>query len=244
MISIVGRKGSKSITRLVKNSNIKRYKSNCDLLINYGLTGPKLSNFFRRFPSARGKKIVNRVIGTRTKYADVRLAAKNGVLVPDTKLTLGVFERPKFLSKPMHSQGGRNIHMATARKNVAGKYYQKFVDRKYELRVHVFSWMDESVIHKRLGSPDEVTWNYHNGGKFLTIRNQTGYKVFDEAKRISRELLGILNMDFGAVDFVVSKDNELFFIEINAAPGFENLSEPIYKKAFEELDTKNGRNRL
>lgn len=244
MICIVGRKGSKSLTRLVKDSTIKRYKSDCDLLINYGLTKPKLNNFFTRFPSARAKKMVNRAIGTRTKYADVRLAAKNGIVVPDTKLTLGIFERPKFLSKPMASQGGKNIHMATTRKNVAGKYYQKFIDRKYELRVHAFSWMDKIIIHKRVGADDVVAWNYHNGGRFISIKNQNGFKVFDEAKRIARKLLTVLNMDFGAVDFVVSKDNEIFFIEINAAPGFENLSAPIYTKAFEELNIKHVRNKL
>ena len=45
----------------------------------------------------------------------------------------------------------------------------------------------------------------------------------------------MLNMSFGAVDFIVDKGYNLYFIEINSAPGFTELSECIYVDAFNKL---------
>ena len=118
----MGKKGSRSISRLVKNSTIKRYKSNCDILINYGLTEDRLNLFFKRFPRAAKKKILNRVIGNRNKYTVVKIAEKNGIVVPTTKLSLKSTEQAKFLSKPFASQGGKNIHMATTCSAAGDKY--------------------------------------------------------------------------------------------------------------------------
>ena len=53
--------------------------------------------------------------------------------------------------------------------------------------------------------------------------------------KITKEVLETLNMSFGAADFIVSGDGELYFIEINSCPGFQELSKNIYLNAFEEL---------
>jgi D-alanine-D-alanine ligase-like ATP-grasp enzyme len=42
-------------------------------------------------------------------------------------------------------------------------------------------------------------------------------------------------MSFGAVDFIVDENHEIYFIEINSAPGFTELSEHIYVDAFDRL---------
>jgi D-alanine-D-alanine ligase-like ATP-grasp enzyme len=45
----------------------------------------------------------------------------------------------------------------------------------------------------------------------------------------------MLGMSFGAVDFLVDTNYNIYFIEINSAPGFSELSKPIYVDAFQRL---------
>jgi D-alanine-D-alanine ligase-like ATP-grasp enzyme len=49
----------------------------------------------------------------------------------------------------------------------------------------------------------------------------------------------MLGMSFGAIDFIVDKNYELYFIEINSAPGFTELSKKIYVEAFDKLKSLN-----
>jgi glutathione synthase/RimK-type ligase-like ATP-grasp enzyme len=62
-------------------------------------------------------------------------------------------------------------------------------------------------------------------------------RTFTEAMVISNKILELLGMSFGAVDFLVTADYKVYFIEINSAPGFSELSKPIYVDAFTRLKT-------
>ena len=111
--------------------------------------------------------------------------------------------------------------------------------RKYELRVHAFSWIPKSewAVHKRIGPSDQIAWNFHKGGHFQSIKSANSFGVFTEAKDISEKILEILKMSFGAVDLIVDNDMKIYFIEINASPGFSELSEDIYLGAMGRLKT-------
>jgi glutathione synthase/RimK-type ligase-like ATP-grasp enzyme len=239
-VRLIGRKGSKACKAIVEESDINRFlrRSNADFLVNYGLAGKHMRAYLERMPRAAGIPTINRNLG-RSKYTVVKMVGKNGVLVPDTKKTLGAADHPKdFIEKKLFSAGGVGIKRATKKGAVNNKYYQRFIsDRRYELRVHAFRWQDPTTwrVSKRLGDHDAIAWNYKQGGYFQTVNNPQGYKVFRDAIEISDDILKMLDMGFGAVDFVVTNDGEIYFLEVNSAPGFEELNKHIYIEAFNDL---------
>lgn len=240
-LCIVGRPGSKAVTRIVNTTSLSRYTKGCEAVVNYGLAGTKLSNFSRKHLSFENKPTVNKFIGCN-KYRAVKDAEADKILVPKTLLSLTKSDsKSDFLTKKFHSQGGIGIDLATTKSKLKGKYYQEFInDRRYELRVHGFLWLDTKdwLIQKRFGKDGEIAWNYHNGGRFQSIKNPNGYEIFNKAKEITIEILKMRNMAFGAVDFILSSSGKLYFIEVNSAPGFTELSEGMYVKAFSTLAKK------
>ena len=246
-ISIIGRPKSKAINRIIKTTSIRRFSTKCDVVINYGLAGKRLKTFNSIHQLIQNKPMINKYIGC-TKYKAVIDAEKEEIIVPKTLLSLGnKYECSNFLIKKMHSQGGIGIAKAKTKRRLKNKYYQEFIqERVYELRVHAFSWLDKSewCIQKRLGSNNVIAWNYHNGGTFQTIKHPDKYVLFNKAKDIAEKVLKIRNMSFGAVDFVVTSDRIILFLEINSAPGFTELSENTYTNAFNPLSMLSEQNIL
>lgn len=239
MINIIGRKPSKAILAIVRKASIPRYRgkrSNVELLINYGLAGDQLDRYYRKFPSAKRISTINGNVGY-SKLSVVQRAANRSVEVPESKVSLSKGDKLEdFIEKSTNSIGGIGIRKARGRGRIAGKYYQRFIkNRVYELRVHAFKWTKDWVVQKRVGPEDVIAWNFKQGGRFITVHKPGNYNVFKEARKVSDEVLDMLGMSFGAVDFIVDKDYKLYFIEINSAPGFTDLSEHIYIDAFDKL---------
>ncbi|RLI69221.1 hypothetical protein DRO91_07990 [Candidatus Heimdallarchaeota archaeon] len=237
----MGKKGTKACKAIAENTGITRYRGNkrdpkTDLLVNYGLAGPKKDRFYQIYPSAKTIPTLNKNVG-HSKFYAVKRAEKHGIRIPETRISLRKADAPKkWLEKRIHSIGGKGIRRARGRLRIKGKYYQKNVtSRVYELRIHAFAWMDRWVVQKRLGQRDEIAWNFSNGGHFQTVHNPMSSKACSEAVEISERILKIFNMSFGAVDFIVDSKQRVYFIEINSAPGFSGLSDHIYFEAFNAL---------
>ena len=240
-VQIIGRKGSKARRDICKNTDVKIYKpktSDADAIINYGLAGQKLDHFFRKNPSAKNIPMINKYVG-RSKLGAIIDAEKEGVAVPESRLSLPITSKvSNWIEKKQHSSQGKGIKAATHRKKIIGKYYQKMINnRVYELRVHAFVWIpkEEWAVHKRFGPEDQIAWNFHQGGRFQSVKNPNGYRVFREAKDLAEKILSIRKMVFGAVDFIVDAGYNIYFIEINSSPGFTTLSEGIYLGAMKRL---------
>jgi len=240
-IRIIGKKGSRAVKDIKSDSDIRGFvgKIKADAIINYGLAAPQLDNFFKKNPSARSVPIVNRHVGY-SKYNVARRAMEKGIPVPETKLSLSKSDKVSdYIEKRIASIGGKGIIKARGKERLKGKYYQKFIqDRRYELRVHAFLWVpkEEWRVQKRLGSDKEIAWNYKNGGHFVSVHNPRSYKSFVQAEDIAEKVLKMLGMSFGAVDFLVDGRHNVYFIEVNSAPGFTELSKPIYVNAFNRLN--------
>jgi len=241
-LKLIGKKGSKAAKEIRKGTGILIYKGKkktpIDAVINYGLAGAKFDAYVKNWPSVTSLPIINRHIG-HSKLSVCGRAAKAELPVPESKLTLaGSDTTDEWIEKRTNSIGGIGIKKATKKGSIAGKYYQKYIDnRRYELRVHAFAWIpkEEWHVQKRVGDPKEIAWNYKNGGHFITVKNPNASRTFTEAMGISEKVLELLNMSFGAVDFLVTSDYKVYFIEINSAPGFSELSKPIYVDAFTRL---------
>jgi len=240
-IRIMGPKGSQSLREIVEGTGLRRYASKkykTDVLVNYGLSGEKLRNFYRRFPSAKGMPTINRIVGY-SKYRALQLAKRHGIIVPESRLELLKSHKLNdWIEKRFNSQSGYGICQARGRHKLSSKYYQRYIkDRRYELRIHGFNWVDQKnwKVQKRFGKDGEIAWNYRNGGYFSSVYNPTNHQTFVSAMEITSNVLRILNMGFGAADFIVSRDGKLYFIEVNSCPGFQELSKNIYLDAFESL---------
>jgi hypothetical protein len=248
-VAIVGKKGSKSCRAIRDNTSLRaftRFTKQVDAIVNYGLAGKRLDTFLRTKPSARRIHMINRYAG-RSKYSAIREVERNDVRVPESRVSLPLrAKKSDWIEKRVRSSQGNGIRQARGRREIPGKYYQKMIkERPFELRVHAFRWIDSHdwYIFKRVGPSDQIAWNFHQGGHFITVRYPNDYEVFREAKRFSERVLVALNMSFGAVDFVVDKDRNVYFIEINSSPGISPLTEHIYFSTFEEL-TKLSKRRL
>ena len=239
-VCVIGKKGSKAVTQIVQNTGLTRFSRMADVVVNYGLAGDRLQQFAAKHPGINKKPMLNKYNGCG-KYKAIQDAEVAGIAVPVTKLSLSKADNPsEFLTKRNHSQGGVGIKVATTRSPLNGCYYQKFAsNRKFELRVHGFLWTDQKswLIQKRLGDKNQIAWNFQQGGHFQSIRRPNDYKVFTDAKAVTERILKMRHMAFGAVDFIVTLDNQLLFLEVNSAPGFTDLSRPAYVEAFSVLTT-------
>jgi glutathione synthase/RimK-type ligase-like ATP-grasp enzyme len=241
-IKLIGKKGSNACKEIRKGCNIRNYTGKTkimpDILINYGLNKDRLATFFKLYPSARKIPVMNRYVGY-SKFNVVQRAGSQDVTVPKTKLSLGRKDDKKdWIEKRINSIGGKGICWSRRKGKILGKYYQQFIkDRIYEIRVHAFKWLPQEQwsVQKRYGSNDEIAWNYSNGGHFSTVHSPNSYEIFQRAWKVSDEILTMLGMSFGAIDFIVNSKYELYFIEINSAPGFTELSKKIYVNAFDKL---------
>ena len=213
IIRIIGKKGSNAVREIIDGTGILGYRGNkhtkIDLIINYGLAGDRLDRFFKLYPSAHNIPILNRNIG-RDKLSVVQEASSKGIKTPRSSYNLPTKSNPKdWIEKKFNSIGGRGIRFASKdRPHIENKYFQEFVkDRKYELRVHAFSWLDDWCVQKRTGEEDTIAWNFHNGGVFQTIMYPQKHNVAREAISVSEKILKMLKMSFGAVDFIVDMSN-------------------------------------
>lgn len=239
IVSVIGKSGSKAIKQLVNSTNLIRYNKGCDLVVNYGLAGDRLRSFVAEHPSLSTKPILNKAVG-KDKFSVINDVAALGIVsVPESYRKLPLLSnKSDFIVKKYHSIGGIGIARATTRGALSDKYYQRFIDnRKYELRVHGFMWTGKQdwLVQKRVGSSNTIAWNFHQGGKFITVHNPDSYRIFKEARDITERILRMRRMAFGAVDFIVTDDYRLVFLEVNSAPGFTEVSKPAYVRNFNKL---------
>lgn len=238
-IAIIGKKGSKSRKDITDNTGIKLYRGQkVDAILNYGAAGNRMRRLQSQFSSIKRIPVINRYAG-HSKYSVVTRARDRGILAPKSKLSLGRGDRTgDWIEKRVNSSQGKGIRKARGKSRIAGKYYQEMIsDRRFELRVHSFLWIPTSdwVIHKRLGPADQIAWNFHQGGHFQRVMYPNKYDVFLEAKDMATAVLNMCRMAFGAVDFIVDNNMKVYFIEVNAAPGFTELSQNIYFNAMSKL---------
>ncbi|MBO6243769.1 MAG: hypothetical protein J6O41_04290 [Clostridia bacterium] len=86
-------------------------------------------------------------------------------------------------------------------------YLQKYIEKKYEVRVTV---VDKRIFAVRIDTIDKLDWrkDYENHK----------YSIINCPKDIESKCLGMLkdfNLLFGAFDFIVTPENEWIFLELN-----------------------------
>jgi glutathione synthase/RimK-type ligase-like ATP-grasp enzyme len=104
--------------------------------------------------------------------------------------------------------------------------FQKKIEKKKELRVTIVGQdVYAFEIDSQQSEDAKVDWR-KDGVNLLTKWVRTELPSDIEAKLL--ELLDVYNVDYGAIDIIVSPQDEYYFIEINAAGEFfwlDNLTE-------------------
>jgi len=161
----------------------------------------------------------------------------------------------KFIFKPFHSHRGVGVELITDRANPQrpeGCYVQELVQKKAEYRAHVATWMTPkcfSIQQKKPKTEDmdgyvrdakrRLCWNIANGWYLARLASPNNIREMLRESRILRDIadaatraVEALGHDFGAVDLVMSPQDQLYVLEVNACPGVKGPSEEIYRTVF------------
>lgn len=110
--------------------------------------------------------------------------------------------------------------------------YTKYKKKKREFRVHVFQDKVVAVKEKRLradwnGPRDTKIRNLANGYVFCTCENEP-----EGIRELASKAAKVVPSDFAGVDIGYNeKNNELFLIEVNSAPGIQGSNLEAYVNA-------------
>jgi hypothetical protein len=229
-IKVIGRRGStymQDIRSLLGNHNIAA----CHAGINWGLQGERLNQYYTSFPNIRRLPMLNhKQFGN--KFDCVKAVQAAGVPAPESVRTGAEIRlEDHWIIKPYYSLGGRDIERLVEGMIIPDTHYlqKEVTNRRYEMRVHCAAWVDaaEWVFQKRVhdGGDDQLTWNHHTGGRFITVDNPTD-PLHNRLRGSVKKIMKVLGYQFGAVDFIIQNPgtrgaplNHLF-IEFNLAPGW------------------------
>ena len=250
--AILGPKKSKSVKLLCAELGVphiwptKRAEPVPNLLVNYGCKGRLERKLYENKPALRDILTINRRPAIN-KYDAVKQVEEREVRVPHTVRRYDQIPDGDYLFKPYYSQKGRGIVDVLTAENdpnidTNNGYFQKRIrNRRYELRVTGFMWvpMEEWTVWKKLPGEgrddDDIAWNHDQGGKFVKV-NDTTQRVFREAIINAKTVLEVLDLQFGAVDFVVDAEKNAYFLEVNMRPGFSaDYGADTYYSAFKKL---------
>lgn len=183
-----------------------------------------------------------------SKEEQLKVADKIGLKIPETCLTNNPEEARKFILKhqnvvakmqtgfAIYEDGVENVVFT----NVVSEdrleeldsllycpmQFQKMIEKKKELRVTIVGRdVYAFEVDSQQFEDSKVDWR-KDGVNLIDKWVRTELPADVEEKLL--ELLDVYNVDYGAIDIIVSPEDEYFFIEINAAGEFfwlDNLTE-------------------
>lgn len=185
------------------------------------------------------------------KLLSLKILEENGVRVPaftnDYNYAKELFNNlrqktrqgyPTLVGRPTHHQGGSGFVPIFGQPIPLCDYYMRYVPIYKEYRVHVFRNKILGISKKVSdGVEHRITnkWcrNHTNGWKFVLLDQ---YQCNDKLKQMAIDAVSSLNLDFGAVDIILSDDEirKYYVLEINTAPSLEPNS-TIFNNYVEEL---------
>lgn len=140
-----------------------------------------------------------------------------------------------FCRTKLSSMEGRGIVVAKKKSElVEAKLYTKLFPKDKEYRVHVFKGEVIDYVQKKLRN-DAVD----KPGRSRYIRNtengwifaRQGVEISSAIRETAIKAVQALELDFGAVDLAVSKNNNIVVFEVNTAPGLEGTTISRYAEA-------------
>lgn len=230
-------------------------------IIGKGVDAQALAIFLdcKRFKDAEfAVRYGNRRTGIEYKYVlnDIPALEK----ARNKLLSLEIFEQndirvPEFYKVPFTAHEDNNIWFGRKINHKQGKdiiihqgliaeneddYVIKYIPVKKEYRFHVFRDKILQVCLKYketgtdgVGNEDDYIRNLEHGWKFTGI-DWPDEKGNRKASEFAIKAVKCLNLDFGAVDIILGKDEKYYVLEVNTAPGLDTIRCGLYIKAIKE----------
>lgn len=139
----------------------------------------------------------------------------------------------------LRGSGGRGITVVTPEMSglIGAPLYVKYIKKRHEYRVHVFSGEVIDVQQKRringFEERNNQIRNHANGWVFA--RNDI-VAPHESVRTLAVRAVEALGLDFGAVDIIWNAHyNRAYVLEVNTAPGLEGTTIINYANAVENL---------
>ena len=134
--------------------------------------------------------------------------------------------------RDLHGSQGRGATLHKINPLPSCPLYTEFLNKVAEGRIHVFRGKVIDAVEKvrKSGTEPSLCWNHAKG---YTFTHRLRHSVTD-ANDIAIKAVGILGLDFGAVDVILYND-KWYILEVNTAPGLSiQRSFDAYVKAIQE----------
>lgn len=172
------------------------------------------------------------------KLSSFQVLKSNGVPVPDFTTEYGVAKSWQdqgyrvVLRHKVSSHSGNGIEIAYPEDDLDyAPLYTKYTKKDKEYRVHVVDGRVIDFCEKRKRSGDsnvDALIRTHEKGWVFCREN---VELTERMKEVCVRAVKVLGLDFGAVDFI-TRDDKMWVLEVNTAPGICESSLRAYAKAF------------
>ena len=225
--------------------------SNDRIIINWGCSKPLPASLF-----ASGRALLNKPEAV-AKAADKLKTFKT--LKEHNDIKIPTFYTPDQYSLVQEQLNGSHNCIFMARSLLSGhsgqgitvlrngdaipsdaKIVVEYVKKKAEYRAHIVCGRMVLLAQKRKRSNTEQTRDQQlirscDNGWVHAINNVVTPP--ESLELMSIKAVQYLGLDFGAVDVIVSEDDQVYILEVNTAPGIEGeTTVRAYKEAFERLE--------
>lgn len=182
------------------------------------------------------------------KLRTLNLAREVGLSIPETIVTTNkkeilrfIKKNGKIIAKPIHqaisltsSDQGYNYAMYTQIIDEKifpriddyffPSIFQSYIDKNYELRIF-FCGEDYYPAAILSQSTEQTSQDFRNYSTELPNRI-VPFKLKDSILKKLKELMNKIGLNTGSIDMIVSKDEEVFFLEVNAVGQYGMISYP------------------
>lgn len=215
---------SKQNINVIRND--KPIPTNVDFVIRWGCTSNvetnNVLNTAKAIHSITNKIEFRRLLENHTvKYAPKTWFSINDWLKEATSY-------PTIIVRPeQHAQGRHLLKFTLEQYNNGSQelnnfiakhpsyYISEYINKIAEYRVFIVQGRAVWVAQKTPSNPEAIAWNVAQGGRFDNVRwNDWPLKTVKTAIAA----FNLTELDFGGVDLMVDKNNNVYVLEINSAP--------------------------
>lgn len=158
------------------------------------------------------------------KLRTLEILADKGISVPQVVRLVPNIKLPWVgLARSRTHSGGNDIYLCLQNQDIAEAvnrnldYLVQYIPTVQEFRYHIFKNRSIKVSEKVLTNRKRIKPFIRNLSTGYTFRVPD--KVHKEARKMAKRAVSALELDFGAVDVVISDDNRPFVLEVNTGPG-------------------------